>query len=70
MDNKKLADLLEKIVDLKLDNIHNYNPNGADWHTCRLCHASKDEIRGEYQSIIHDDDCPGIIAQQLLDEME
>lgn len=70
MDNKKLADLLEKIVDVKLDSIHHYNSNGADWHSCRLCYASRDEIRGVYQPIIHYDDCPGTIAQQLLDEIQ
>lgn len=70
MSSAKLEALLREIVSLKYDSIHHYNSNGADWHVCRLCYASKDEIRGVYQDIEHEPDCPGSIAQELLDEME
>ena len=68
-DKQKIIELMKTIVDLKHDSIHNYNSNGADWHTCRLCYASKDEIRGEYQEIEHYSDCPGTIAQEILDKL-
>lgn len=70
MDKEKLEKFLRSILNLKYDSIHNHNSHGADWHTCRLCYASKDEIRGVYQEIEHSHDCPGIIAQQLLDELD
>lgn len=68
-DRIKLEALLSKIVSLKSDSIHNYNSNGADWHTCRLCYAYSDEIRGVYQTIQHSDDCPGTFAEEILYEM-
>lgn len=70
MNKEKLENFLHSIVNLKYDSIHTYNSNGADWHTCRLCYASKDEIRGVYQEIEHSSDCPGVIAQELLDELD
>lgn len=70
MDNQRLQALLREIVSLKHDSIHTCNSNGADWHTCRLCYAYKDEIRGVYQGIEHDPDCPGTVAETLLDEMK
>lgn len=71
LNKDELEALLHTIADLQLDSIHEHNPNGgADWHTCRLCNASKPEIRGVYQTIEHYQDCPGTIARKMLDELD
>lgn len=61
---------LLEIINLKHDSIYNPNSNGADWYTCRLCYASADDIRGVRQTIVHDENCPGSIAEELYYEMD
>jgi hypothetical protein len=69
MDITQVQNLLHEIVKLKHDTIYHPNSWGASWNSCRLCYASKDEVRGVYQHIEHEPDCPGIVAEKLLEEM-
>lgn len=64
----ELNEVLSDISDLFHDTIYHYNPNGADSHSCRLCYAGADYVRGVEQPIKHYPDCPGLIAQKLLME--
>lgn len=69
MDITRIQNLLREIVELKYDTISHPSSWGADWNSCRLCYASADEIRGKYQHVEHAPDCPGIVAEKLLEEM-
>lgn len=65
-----MREFLESIVELYHDPIYNYNSNGPDSTTCRLCSAYAYDRYGVSTTIEHDEKCPGIVAKKLLDKMD